>query len=166
MTAGEQAVPKAALGALSVAGAVILLSLQAIDAAAAYGPAARPDVARHVHVAQVTVTSGGPSPRTGDVTASGRYVERVKWIADPNGRRLAVYPTDYARHDAPSTEWPLAWAEVVSREPEVDHRRLRDQFRCHAEFTTIVEPDKPSWNLELWRPDVGYLDTVVARCNP
>jgi hypothetical protein len=51
-------------------------------------------------------------------------------------------------------------------EPDADQPNMRDQFRCHVEFARIAEPDKPSWNLELWRPDVGYLATVLAQCNP
>jgi Protein of unknown function (DUF2599) len=39
---------------------------------------------------------------------------------------------------------------------------LRNQLRCHAVFV----PDKPTWDLESWRPDVGYAKTVLAECNP
>lgn len=96
----------------------------------------------------------------------GRHIARTAWLTDPRGRRLAVYPTDYGRYRAPAAQWQEAWDEVVQRRPEVDHRHIRDQFRCHVEFARIAEPDKPSWNLELWRDDVGYLATVTARCNP
>ncbi|MBC7292192.1 MAG: DUF2599 domain-containing protein, partial [Actinotalea sp.] len=39
---------------------------------------------------------------------------------------------------------------------------MRDQLECHA----LGAPDKESWNLEPWRPDVGLLATLAARCNP
>jgi hypothetical protein len=41
-------------------------------------------------------------------------------------------------------------------------RSLLAQLRCHADFA----PHKPSWDVEAWRPDVGYARTVFAECNP
>jgi hypothetical protein len=44
--------------------------------------------------------------------------------------------------------------------------RIADQFACHA-FNPIVQLlQKYPWNLEPWRPDVGFAQTVVDRCNP
>jgi hypothetical protein len=43
---------------------------------------------------------------------------------------------------------------------------MRAQFDCHWRFARIVEPDKPSWNLEPWRPVVTESEMVDARCNP
>jgi hypothetical protein len=33
---------------------------------------------------------------------------------------------------------------------------------CHA----VGAPDKSTWNLEPWRPDVGLILTATAQCNP
>jgi Protein of unknown function (DUF2599) len=41
--------------------------------------------------------------------------------------------------------------------------KWRDQLLCHA-FN--VGPLKSPWNLDSWRPDVGYPATVLALCNP
>jgi hypothetical protein len=39
---------------------------------------------------------------------------------------------------------------------------LANQLRCHATFAS----NKPVWDLEAWRPNVGYADTVLHACNP
>lgn len=39
---------------------------------------------------------------------------------------------------------------------------MTDQYWCHANFAK----NKNNWNLEPWRPDVGYWETVLAGCNP
>jgi hypothetical protein len=39
---------------------------------------------------------------------------------------------------------------------------MRDQLACHA----LGAPDKATWNLEPWRPDVGLLLIMAAGCNP
>lgn len=43
---------------------------------------------------------------------------------------------------------------------------MYDQFQCHWQWARLVSPNKPSWNLEPWRPAVGYDATVQALCNP
>ncbi|NED99487.1 DUF2599 domain-containing protein [Phytoactinopolyspora halotolerans] len=159
----------------------MLSGLHAGVADANQGPAARPDTSP-VHRIGARVVSAEArlagsidsddiessdieSGQTADA-AAGTYIERVSWIPDPAGERLAVYPTDHGRYEAPAAQWPEAWDEVVRMEPGADYPHMRDQFRCHVEFARIAEPDKPSWNLELYRPDVGYLGTVLASCNP
>jgi hypothetical protein len=39
---------------------------------------------------------------------------------------------------------------------------MHDQLVCHG----IGAPDKATWNLEPWRPDVGLLAVLAAGCNP
>ncbi|WP_367616714.1 DUF2599 domain-containing protein [Pseudomonas farris] len=38
---------------------------------------------------------------------------------------------------------------------------MRHQLICHL----AIARDKPQWNLEPWRPDVGYAKTLEAGCN-
>lgn len=68
--------------------------------------------------------------------------------------------------DASAVGIARAWAQVLSLARDADSPGMHDQFRCHWEFARVVAPDKPSWNLEPWRPAVGYARTVAARCNP
>ena len=39
---------------------------------------------------------------------------------------------------------------------------MRDQYICHQQFAAY----KYTWNLDEYRKDVSYWDTVKARCNP
>lgn len=88
-------------------------------------------------------------------------VASTDWGDREGGRSLAVVPTDWAR-EAGQAGTDLVWAELVAADPEVDTATMHDQLECHA----LGAPDKDSWNLEPWRPDVGLVATMAARCNP
>ncbi|MCR1980643.1 DUF2599 domain-containing protein [Cellulosimicrobium cellulans] len=90
-----------------------------------------------------------------------RAVRSTDWGEREGGRSLAVDPTAWARA-AGQAGRELVWAQVVAAEPEADTPTMRDQLVCHA----VGAPDKATWNLEPWRPDVGLLATMSARCNP
>jgi hypothetical protein len=51
-------------------------------------------------------------------------------------------------------------------EPRLNNNSMKDQFMCHWDFVSIRAPRKESWNLDAGRPDVGYWNTVFAKCNP
>lgn len=112
------------------------------------------------------------SATAGKAASSGRYIERVKW----DGNTLQVYPTPVARIIAsqqflrPPYLDPFrreaAWQEVIKMAPEANSDSMRDQFMCHWDIVSIRAPRKESWNLDSERPDVGYLQTVLNRCNP
>ncbi|SDF38559.1 Protein of unknown function [Cellulosimicrobium cellulans] len=90
-----------------------------------------------------------------------RAVRSTDWGEREGGRSLAVDPTVWARA-AGQAGRELVWAQVVAAEPEADTPTMHDQLVCHA----VGAPDKATWNLEPWRPDVGLLATMSARCNP
>ncbi|MBE9924495.1 DUF2599 domain-containing protein [Cellulosimicrobium cellulans] len=90
-----------------------------------------------------------------------RAVRSTDWGEREGGRSLAVDPTAWAR-GAGQAGQELVWAQVVAAEPEADTPTMHDQLLCHA----VGAPDKATWNLEPWRPDVGLLATMSARCNP
>lgn len=93
-------------------------------------------------------------------------VDHLSWTTNEDGPRLQVFPTEAGRYTkAPGTD-ELAWREILARDPGADTPGMRDQFVCHWVWARMVQPDKPSWNLEPWRPDVGYQATVQANCNP
>jgi hypothetical protein len=43
---------------------------------------------------------------------------------------------------------------------------MRDQYICHQQVVAVRYPNKATWNLDEWRPNVSYAQTVNARCNP
>ena len=83
------------------------------------------------------------------------------WGEREGGRSLAVDPTPWARAGGLAAQ-DATWAAVVALAPEADTNGMHDQFLCHA----LGAADKATWNLEPWRPDVGSLATLAARCNP
>ena len=116
--------------------------------------------ATHLEVRPLAdAASGGADDVT--TTLGTRAVERTDWGDREGGRSLAVVPTDWAR-TAGQAGTDLVWAELVAADPGVDTATMHDQLECHA----IGAPDKDSWNLEPWRPDVGLVATMAARCNP
>ncbi|WP_216093378.1 DUF2599 domain-containing protein [Cellulosimicrobium cellulans] len=77
------------------------------------------------------------------------------------GLSLAVDATPWAR-TAGVAGSDVLWAQLVAAEPDADAPGMRDQLVCHA----LGAPDKATWNLEPWRPDVGLVAVLAAHCNP
>ncbi|GIG37032.1 DUF2599 domain-containing protein [Cellulomonas pakistanensis] len=112
-----------------------------------------------VEGAEGSGASGGSVTATFAATA----VLSATWrdLADEGGRSLAVEPAAWARRGSLAAEEAVR-AALVAAEPEADGQNVRDQLTCHL----IGAPDKATWNLEPWRPDVGLLETIAALCNP
>jgi len=108
------------------------------------------------HVSSAPHTTQAPDPYP-----SSRLIDHTRWTTDSDGRRLHVYPTPAGRKDSYAPALNRAWAEVLADAPG-----MYDQFMCHWQWARLVAPDKPDWNLEPWRPAVGYDATVKALCNP
>ena len=88
---------------------------------------------------------------------------------DEGGRTLMVVPAQWVRDTARGINVAQTQAatnrlfdELVNAEPEANSQAMLDQLRCHV----LGVPDKDSWNLEPWRPDVGLAATIAALCNP
>lgn len=118
----------------------------------------------------VTVESDGliayqpvTAPTTATLTLATVAVRSAEWrdIDDEGGRSLAVVPSTWARGGGLAVD-ALLWAQLVTVQPEADSQTMHDQLTCHQ----VGAPDKESWNLEPWRPDVGLVQTMLARCNP
>jgi hypothetical protein len=90
-----------------------------------------------------------------------RGVDSADWGEREGGRSLAVTPTAWARQ-AQTAGVDLVWSELVTADAEVGTATMHDQLVCHS----IGAPDKATWNLEPWRPDVGLLQVLAERCNP
>ncbi|MFC6010535.1 DUF2599 domain-containing protein [Nocardia lasii] len=108
------------------------------------------------------------APRTTPVDpyAGLPLIDHLSWTENLDGPRLLVYPTEAGRKTAATGTDELAWQEILALDPTADAPGMRDQFVCHWVWARMVAPDKPSWNLEPWRPDVGYQAVVAANCNP
>ncbi|HWC21230.1 MAG TPA: DUF2599 domain-containing protein [Flexivirga sp.] len=112
-----------------------------------------------------TTVSSASSPPT--VSAPPPYISRVVWVLTPSGRRsLQVYPTANGRTVTGDSAEGEAWREVLRKAPDAGSQGMRAQFDCHWVFARLAEPNKPSWNLEPWRPVVTGQQMYDARCNP
>lgn len=127
-----------------------------------------------------TGTTAPAAPTTTAATSTAAYtpvpaidpyaglplIDHIEWTRNAEGPRLMVHPTEAGR----ATTFPgaglRAWAEIRTADATADTPGMWDQFRCHWDWARLVAPDKPTWNLEPWRPPVGYDATVEAACNP
>ncbi|MEU4311649.1 DUF2599 domain-containing protein [Nocardia sp. NPDC024068] len=150
----------------------------AVVAAVATGGCANPDPEPGTDPA---TTAGTPSPSsspaigaaatrtpipTVDPYAGMPLIERLEWTSNADGTRLMVHPTRAGRDTTFPGSDARAWQEVVRSDPAADTPGMWNQFRCHWDWARLIAPEKPSWNLEPWRPPVGYDATVDAACNP
>ncbi|WP_147572566.1 DUF2599 domain-containing protein, partial [Cellulomonas massiliensis] len=92
---------------------------------------------------------------------AGTAVEDAAWGEREGGRSLAVTPSAWARRGSDAAR-ALVRRQLVAAEPDAGSATMLDQLRCHE----IGAPDKATWNLEPWRPDVGLAATIRALCNP
>ena len=122
-------------------------------------PAASPATAAPAPVAAQTAAPAGS-------TATVTFVLRAWWETTTRGPRLRVEPSQYGRTHAfyePGRAWDQA-LDKAGRKPlsSAQWTSLYNQFRCHAKMAQ----DKPTWNMESWRSNVGYQATLAAACNP
>ncbi|MBF6347790.1 DUF2599 domain-containing protein [Nocardia flavorosea] len=101
-----------------------------------------------------------------DPYAGMPLIDRLAWTSTVDGPRLVVHPTRAGRDTTFPGAADRAWREINTLDPAADTPGMWDQFRCHWEWARLIAPDKPTWNLEPWRPPVGYDATVGAACNP
>ncbi|MCL1898320.1 MAG: DUF2599 domain-containing protein, partial [Micrococcales bacterium] len=114
---------------------------------------------------------GQPSPTASAASTNQPALVSANWAerGDEGGRTLMVVPAPWVRQAMRGGQLELGqaaleqlWAELVAAEPQADLPTMHNQLTCHG----LGAPDKSSWNLEPWRPDVGLAATILARCNP
>lgn len=105
-------------------------------------------------------------------------VKSAEWVEHEDGWTLNVTPTGFAR--AAAFDYPhntfsigsLGWSELYDKYKDqgrgIKHNLggMRDQWICHQQIVAIRAPGKETWNLDEWRPDVSYIETVNTQCNP
>jgi hypothetical protein len=109
------------------------------------------------------VVWAGQTGASAAVTLATVAVRDATWAerGDEGGLSLMVEPSTWARSGGLAVDEGL-WAQLTAIAPDAATQAVHDQLTCH----TIGAPDKDTWNLEPWRPDVGLLATLSARCNP
>ncbi|MGC4934322.1 DUF2599 domain-containing protein [Gordonia sp. DT30] len=109
--------------------------------------------------------SGAASPTT-DPVYRPPYVDHVEWVQTQVGPSLQIYPTPSGRKTTSTDGADVAWSEVLAFARNADTPGMRAQFDCHWTYARLVDPDKPSWNIEPDRPVVSQQEMVATRCNP
>jgi hypothetical protein len=112
----------------------------------------------------VQLVDHGPGtayPVVADPIVKGTLIKSVGLKGDPRGTVVSVMPkTTWPGIGRPLedfyTEYKL-WVNAT-----YTGQKYRDQLVCHA----ANAPYKTPWNLDSWRPNVGYNLTVLAGCNP
>lgn len=93
--------------------------------------------------------------------AQARMVDSHTTTDHAQGTVHNVRPTDRTREMGlsalSSDPGPGMETEGIPATPS-----LVGQWVCHSVFA----PDKETWNLEDWRPAVGFPEMVSSRCNP
>lgn len=109
-------------------------------------------------------------PVIADPTIYGTYVQSAVWTSGSRGWTLRVTPTPYARKLSSYQAGYYGWIELYNRMSydglDTNLSGMQDQYICHQEWATWWDPNKPTWNLDEWRANVGYARTVFYRCNP
>lgn len=111
-------------------------------------------------------SSPARSSRPQPPTLPPPYVEGADWVDTEVGPSLQIRPTRNGRNVSGDTTGDEAWNEVLALHPDADSPGMRAQFDCHWTFARLVDPEKPSWNLEPDRPVVTESEMISARCNP
>ncbi|MFG1793788.1 DUF2599 domain-containing protein [Nocardia sp. NPDC049149] len=142
------------------------LVLPAVTACGSGSPAAEPTTVSPTTTNVSTPPAAPSAVPVVDPYAGQPLIDHVSWVEAIDGARLLVYPTPAGRQTTFPGADERAWQEVIAQSADADTPGMRDQFVCHWAWARLVQPDKPSWNLEPWRPAVGYQATVEARCNP
>jgi len=107
-----------------------------------------------------------------EITAStfSTYFSEMKWINRGGIESLSLaqkpYLTNASDAGVERVKKIDAWEKVASIHSSntkwSNTNGMRNQFDCHFDFAK----NKDSWNLEPHRPNVDYLSTVIAKCNP
>lgn len=131
-------------------------------------PTAPPSTTTTISTTTGTHTTSRPVTTipTVDPFADVPLIDHVEWVQAVDGPRLLVHPSNAGRRTTFPGSDERAWREILTASPDADTPGMRDQFVCHWVWARLVARDKPTWNLEPWRPNVGYDATVEAACNP
>lgn len=110
--------------------------------------------------------SSSPSAPPAAPPTTPPFIASATWADSEYGATLKVAPTTSGRHAWGPGDATAAWQEVLRVAPDADTPGMWEQFDCHWTWARILEPDKPTWNLEPWRPVVSAERMLAEGCNP
>ena len=99
-------------------------------------------------------------------------ISSAKWrFTTPYGWTLMVTPTRWARsfpgfRGVGEAGWNELYSKYKTHGLTRNLNSMRNQFICHQVVVAVHSPRKPTWDIDEWRPNVGFLQTVNHKCNP
>lgn len=118
----------------------------------------------------ISPTASAVYPIISDPWLGIDLIDHATWALHPEGFTLEVTPTWWQRIN--NGYWPAAsgWDELYAKYSDrglnTNLEGMRDQYICHVQIVSVRAPDKQTWNLDEWRPNVGYWQTINSYCNP
>lgn len=97
--------------------------------------------------------------------ACDEYISTGQWIYRYQEWSLELVPTACGR-EISAADTPYMFYEIAKKYAGSPYwtntRGMINQLTCHL----AIARKKVQWDLDPWRPYVGYAATVVAGCNP
>lgn len=113
-------------------------------------------------------------PIIADPTAQyNKWFSGTKWVSNTSGWTLSVAPSSTLIKEMNAQKGSMiasvtntSWNTLYNQHKGSSHWKntqgMKDQYKCHA----FNAQSKSRWNLDTWRPNVGYTQTVLKLCNP
>lgn len=124
-----------------------------------------------VQVIDHTTTAGVAYPVVADPWLWRDLIHSASWTYHSGyGWTLKVQPTDWQRFFNGYAPAVAGWNELYSKYRNhglnTNLGSMKNQYICHVLIVSWYAPDKSTWDLDEWRPDVGLTDTINHKCNP
>ncbi len=110
-------------------------------------------------------------PLYGDIEVYGnndfsQWFSKGEWITRDGKISLSLTHTGWAYAGIATGPITWSWNTVVNKFSSSSNwsnaQGMQEQYQCHVNFAAAKNP----WNLEPWRPAVGYIETIKKECNP
>lgn len=109
-------------------------------------------------------------PITSDPWLWKDLIKKAQWAWHSEGWTLMVTPTKWQRvwngYLPGKAGWNELYKKYKNRGLNTNLTGMKDQYICHVQIVSIHSPRKATWNLDEWRPNVGYAQTINSSCNP
>lgn len=124
-----------------------------------------------VQVVEHTTTPGVAYPVVADPWLWRDLIHSATWTYHTGyGWTLKVTPTDWQRFWSGVAPAYAGWNELYSkyrnRGLNTNLGSMENQYVCHVLIVNTIAPNKATWDLDEWRPNVGLTDTINHKCNP
>jgi len=119
-------------------------------------------------IQNVSVQASDACPIVADPWLFKDLIDSASWIYRKGvGFTLSVSPSGWLRafagsYPAGSAAWDELYDKYRARGLTVNLGGMRDQLICHVQIAAF----KTTYNLDEWRSDVGYAQTLNSKCNP